>query len=355
MAQLRESVGFHKKGLPEGVNFPLTLAPMVGLSHCAFRQLLREYLPKEAVTLWPSEMLNSRRIPDEKLAKIPEAMTWGNENFWVPQILANEEDKIKRSLVKLFDHGAQGIDINMGCPVQKALKHNYGVALMGDSDYAAEVVRLTCHYTQGPVSVKLRAGAVTEKEEWLTFVKKLEQAGANWLCLHPRTASQKRRGRADWSQISALVAAVKVPVIGNGDIQCVEDIFAMLAQTGCDMVMAGRVLTARPWLFWQLGERLGWGPPQGKEGRAPQTPEEEGREYGRSLIRLTELLEGCFSERLALKKFQFHVKTGAVWLPFGHSLYALMTKMKSFEEARVALLQFFESSHRMSLRTDLRQ
>lgn len=350
-----QTLGFSKKGLPQEVNFPLTLAPMVGLSHCAFRQMLREYLPKGALTLWPSEMLNSRRIPDEKLDQIPEAQTFGDENFWMPQILANEEDKIRRSLPKLHDHGAQGIDINMGCPVRKALKHNYGVSLMGDSKYAADVVRVTKKYAQGPVSVKLRAAEKGAEQDWKNFVLGLEEAGADWLCLHPRTAAQKRKGYADWTQIKELTDLVRVPVIGNGDIQIASDVIEMLEQTGCDMVMAGRGLTARPWLFWQVGEKLGWESPEGRRGRAPLTPEEEGCEYGRSLFRLLEIMEETFDESLALRKFKFHVKTSAVWLPFGHSLYSKVMGARDYDSTRMALHKFFASPHSMSATTFLKQ
>ena len=346
---------FPKKKLPVEVNFPLTMAPMVGLSHCAFRQMVREYLPSKAVTLWPSEMLNSRRIPDENLSQIPEAMTQGKDNYWMPQILANEEDKIKRSLEKLYDHGAQGVDINMGCPVRRALKHNYGVSLMGDADYAANVVEMTVRYSSGPVSVKLRAAENSKKLEWLGFVKKLEDAGASWLCLHPRTAEQKRKGSADWLQIKELKSTVQIPVIGNGDIQTADDVLAMLRLTQCDMVMAGRALTARPWLFWQVGKRLGWENPEGRSGEPPATPLEEGEEYGKSLLRLIELMTEVFPERLAFRKFIFHVKTGSVWLPFGHSLYSQLTKTKCLAEAKPVLKAFFATPHSMSPKTDLRQ
>ncbi len=350
-----ETLGFRKQGLPKEVNFPLTLAPMVGLSHCAFRQVLREYLPQGAQTLWPSEMLNSRRIPDEKLHTIPEAMLMGDESFWIPQILANEENKIQKSVIKLFENGAQWIDINMGCPVRKALKHNYGVSLMGDADYAARVVEMTVRCTQGPVSVKLRGVEQENKDQWKVFVKGLESAGAHWLCLHPRTASQKRRGYADWNQIQELTQIVSIPVIGNGDIQTKEDVVSMLTDTQCDMVMVGRALTARPWLLWQVGELLGFPPPEGRSGKAPATPEEEGAEYGRSLIRLFELMEEKFSERLALRKFNFHVKTSSVWLPFGHSLYAKVTGAKTGLEIKKVLESFFQSPQSMSQKTFLRQ
>jgi tRNA-dihydrouridine synthase len=301
-------------------------------------------------------MLNSRRLPDEQLPKIPEAMRTEDESFWMPQILANEEDKIRRSLSKLYDHGAQGIDINMGCPVRKALKHNYGVALMGDANYAADVVRMAVRHSPGPVSVKLRAVGADQKADWVQFIKGLERAGAAWLCLHPRTAEQKRRGQADWQQIKELTERIRIPVIGNGDIQTSGDVQRMLQTTGCDMVMAGRALTARPWLFWQLGEDLGWKPPLGREREhAPRTPADEGAEFGRSLLRLLELMEHFFPEPLAVRKFRFHVKTGAVWLPFGHDLYAKVMKAKTFESLHQTLEKFFQYPHQMYARTELRQ
>lgn len=179
------------------VNFPLCLAPMVGLSHVALRLVVRDYFPADAFTIWPTEMLNSWKIPREDLAKTPEAMRSDREVGLVPQILGNEELFIAQSVKKLVEWGAEGIDINMGCPVQKALRHNYGVALMGDPDYAAEVVRMTVRNSQVPVSVKLRAGKQGDFEFLSRFVGGLEKAGASWISLHPRSAEQKRQDKAD--------------------------------------------------------------------------------------------------------------------------------------------------------------
>lgn len=337
--------------------FPVCLAPMVGLTHVAFRLLLRSYLPQGAVTIWPTEMLNSRRIPGENLSKTPETLRSPDENCLVPQILGNEERPIALSVERLEkEWGAEGIDINMGCPVQKALSHNYGVALMGDAKYAAEVVRMTVANTSLPVSVKLRAGHQNDLVYLIDFIKGLEAAGASWVTLHPRTSSMKRRGSADWSQIKSVRDAVSIPVIGNGDIQVAEDVFAMREQTGCDMAMAGRALTARPWLFWQVGEELGYAPPVGREGeKAPRTEIEEGSEYGRMLLRLIPLMRVHFSDDLALRKFRFFVKTGSPWLLFGHDLYARTTKAKNFSEMEEAIRLFFASEQPMSRRTELRQ
>jgi nifR3 family TIM-barrel protein len=338
------------------VNFPLCLAPMVGLTHVAFRVLAREYLPEGAVTIWPTEMLNSRRLPGENFALVPETLRAPEETELVPQILGNEEEPIAQSVRRLENEwGAAGIDINMGCPVKKALSHNYGVSLMGDAKYAAEVVRMTVQHTGLPVSVKLRAGHENNLSFLVDFAKGLEDAGASWLTLHPRTTEQKRRGAADWSQIRELRASVRLPVIGNGDVQTAEDVLRMRAQTDCDLVMVGRALTARPWLFWQVGERFGFKPPRGRQGLAPRTPEEEGAEYGRMLKRLSSLLAQYFNEDLAMRKFRFFVRTGGPWLLFGHDLYARSTKAKTIAELNEALDRFFDRPQSMTPRTDLRQ
>lgn len=330
---------------------------MVGLTHVALREVMREYLPQDAFTIWPTEMLNSRRIPNENLEKTPETMRSSHETGLVPQILGNEEEPIAESVKRLVEWGAEAIDINMGCPVQKALKHNYGVALMGDPHYAAEVVRMTVKNSTVPVSVKLRAvGSAKEFDELLSFVSGLRSSGASWVCLHPRTAAQKRRGSADWEQIKQLHKAVDFPVIGNGDVQTVEDAIMMLQETGCDMAMSGRGLAARPWMMWQLGEDLGFAAPLGKEGRkAPRTCEEEGAEYGRCLLRLIDRCHHYFGEDLAMRKVRFYVRTTGVWLPFGNSLFGVCAKARNTEEMKAGVSRFFENTVEMSLRTDLRQ
>jgi tRNA-dihydrouridine synthase B len=337
------------------VNFPLTLAPMVGLTHVALRLVMRQYLPEGAVTLWPTEMLNSRKLPFEDLSKTPEAMRHESETELVPQILGNEETAIAASVEKLILWGAEAIDINMGCPVQKALKHNYGVALMGDAAYAQEVVRITVKNSSVPVSVKLRAGNQGDFTYLKNFVDGLCQAGASWITLHPRTAEQKRRGQADWQQIRELKKLISIPLIGNGDVQTMDDVIQMKEQTACDMVMAGRALAARPWMLWQLGEKLGFANPPGKTGAPPRSMEEEGAEYGKVLLQLLPLMKKYFGEELAQRKFRFYVKTTSVWLPFGHSLYANVTKGKNTQEIETAVADFFSRTVEMTAKTELRQ
>jgi tRNA-dihydrouridine synthase B len=337
-------------------NFPVCLAPMVGLSHVASRLMVRRYLPEDAVTPWPTEMLSSWRLPKEDFSTTPETFRHASETHLVPQILGNEEKPIAESVRKLVAWGASGIDINMGCPVNKALRHNYGVALMGDPEYAGEVVRMTVRNSDVPVSVKLRAGLQKDIDFLLRFTRGLEEAGAAWITLHPRLGEQKRRGAADWSQIRTVREALKIPVIGNGDVQCADDVFAMLKETGCDAVMVGRALSARPWLMWQIGETLGFRPPPDSEGRsAPRTPFEEGAESGRAILHLIDVLEQYFSFEAGFTRFKFHLRMTSGWLEFGHALMASCSRGKSFVDLRDTVSRFFASPQKMYARTNLRE
>lgn len=337
------------------VNFPLTLAPMVGLSHVALRLLVKRYLPQGACTPWPTEMLSTWRLPRETLGETDETLR-ADEFPLVPQILGNEEEPIAQSVRKLVEWGAAGIDINMGCPVKKALRHNYGVALMGDPDYAAEVVRMTVRNSGVPVSVKLRAGLQRDEDFLLRFTKGLEAAGAAWITLHPRVGDQKRRGAADWSQIRTVRESLNIPVIGNGDVQCADDVFRLLEATECDSVMVGRALAARPWMMWQVGERLGFLPPKEFAGQmAPQTAHEEGVEYGRACLYLLEALERYFPFEGGFTRFRFHLRMTCGWLEFGHALMTLCSRGKSYVELRQTVEQFFTNPQRMVVRTNLRE
>lgn len=324
---------------------------MVGLSHIVLREIIQSYMPKDALTLWPSEMLNSRRVPGENLATTPETMKLIGETYYVPQILGNEPKPIEETVKKLQLWGAHGIDINMGCPVRKALKHNYGVALMGDVSYAANVVSMAANSSSLPVSVKLRAIESEQSDSDLVkFVGQLIEAGAAWICLHPRVPSQQRRGTADWEQIKILKNSVNVPIIGNGDVQTADDVWRMKEESGCDLVMAGRALAARPWLVAQIAQDMGH-----DVGFVPRTKEEEGYEYGLCLLKFIELSNKYFGENLALRKINFYLRTTTPWLEFGHSLIGIGQKAKTISELQLAVTEFFKYCHSMSARTELRQ
>ncbi|MBY0369143.1 tRNA-dihydrouridine synthase family protein, partial [bacterium] len=208
-----------------GVEFPYFVAPMVGISHVAFRELVRFYTPKNLQPLVFTEMISGKRLPHEQLQEAEHLRTSVGEDGLIPQLLCNEEDHIARSIRKLQPLSPWGIDINMGCPVTQTLKHNWGVQLMHNKDRAAHVVSLAKKYTHRPVSVKLRAslGRQFDADYLLSFTEALENAGADWLTIHCRTQEQGHHGYANWNMVEAVARARKIPTVANGDIHTWED------------------------------------------------------------------------------------------------------------------------------------
>lgn len=332
---------------------------MVGLSHFVVRRAIQEYLPAGTRSLWPTEMLSSRRLPYQGVGQSIETRFDDYAQGLCPQLLGNEEGHIRDSIAKLRDWGASAIDINMGCPVKRALSHNYGVALMGDPDYAAEVTAMAVRHAGGlPVSVKLRAAPAPKKShaqgetapadvpdpEFLKkFCLKIQEAGASWITLHPRSAAQKRRGEADWSQIADVKKWLKIPVIGNGDVQTGLDVQAMFAETGCDRVMIGRTLLAKPWLLRSL---------------EPLDPLKEGELYGRFLSRILGLMREHYPESGGVRRFRYLLYFGSPYLEYGHGFYGATRGLETYDELEKHVRKFFgegfDRPQKMAQTTSLR-
>lgn len=330
-----------------GIEFPFMVAPMVGLSSVAFRELMRTYTPAGLQALRFTEMLSTRRLPSEKLESTNELKCADGEQFFVPQLLGNEEKYIAPSIAKLMTRQPFGFDINMGCPVSHTLRHNWGVRLMGDKNYAAEVVRMTKRHSPVPLSIKLRGGTgeLESLEYLLEFTEAMEIAGVDWLTIHPRPRAQHHKGEANWSLVGHVRKARSIPVVANGDIQTAADALFVLTEHKVDGAMIARAATARPWILWQIAEDLGYAPPPaGFEGRrAPRTPEEEGKEYNKACLTLIDFMERYFdTEDYALEKFRFFAATGARWFQFGHAFWKMTTKAKSLAQLRDGVHDFGE-------------
>jgi tRNA-dihydrouridine synthase len=316
-----------------GIEFPFMAGPMVGISHVAFRELVRSYLPRSVQPLLFTEMLSTRRLPSDSLEDCEELRVAQGERNFVPQLLGNEERFIKPSIERLLTKSPWGFDINMGCPVKHTLRHNWGVRLLGDRKYAAEVVRMTKAHSSLPVSVKLRGGIdELDLNYLLDFTAALEDAGADWLTLHARPKSARHTGKANWEIVSAVRAKRTIPVVANGDIQTCEDALAVLRDFGADGAMFGRAIVARPWVLGQLARKLGFAD---DEVWVPETPEDEGKEYYRAVAKLCDLLSAhAQDEAYRLQKLRFFVVTGSRWFLFGHAFWKSTMKAKSITEIK---------------------
>lgn len=322
-----------------GVSFPFMVAPMVGLSHVAFRELIRSYVPQSLSPLLFTEMLSTLRLPYEDLHDLPGPLTSLGESCFVPQLLGNEESFIADSIHRLLPFHPWGFDINMGCPASHQLKHNWGVRLLGDMNYAAKVVAATKKHSPLPVSVKLRVatGGQIDLDYLLSFTSKMEEAGADWITLHCRTQNQGHHGYAHWDLVAEVARARGIPVIANGDIHTWEDAISLLKNYGVDGAMIARAATARPWILWQIAKKLGIHdkPATRWESEPPWTPEEEGKEYFRAILRFSCLLEDYFGDSaFALKKLHFFAAQGSRWLLFGHPFFHLLKRCQNLIEVR---------------------
>jgi nifR3 family TIM-barrel protein len=154
------------------------------------------------------------------------------------------------------DLGFDILDINFGCPVNKVVKCNGGSALLRDLPLVERLLREVRKAIAIPFTMKYRAGWNDEDLVVVRMAKLAEDCGLQAVALHPRTREQGFAGVADWRRIAEVKAAVKIPVIGNGDVFTPEDAVRMVRETNCDAVMIGRAASANPWIFRQIGQYL---------------------------------------------------------------------------------------------------
>ncbi len=226
----------------------LVLAPLAGVSDSVYRYISH----REGAALSYTEMISAKGLyykspGSAELCEINE-----KEGPVGLQLFGSEPMMLDFAVRALADNPNALFDINMGCPVPKVVKNHEGSALLSDPDLAARIVeaavKASSETSKKPVSVKMRIG-FGEAKDYVSFAKRLEDAGASAITVHGRTREQYYSGKADWNAIREIKEAVSVPVIGNGDVRSLEDAERMLKETGCDLVMIGRGSMGNPWVF----------------------------------------------------------------------------------------------------------
>lgn len=228
------------------------LAPMAGVTDMAFRELCTLFGAAYTVT----EMVSSKGLVmgDKKSAML---LTLGKEEKTAgAQIFGDDPDIMAKAAVKCLAFSPSIIDINMGCPAPKVAMNGGGASLMKDPQLAGRIVRAVRDAVDIPVTVKIRKGWDDSCVNAVELAKILEANGADAVAIHGRTRQQMYSGTVDLDIIRSVKKAVRIPVIGNGDITDIVSAANMLEYTGCDAVMIGRGAFGNPWLFRQINAYL---------------------------------------------------------------------------------------------------
>jgi len=236
----------------------LWLAPLAGYTDQAFRQLCKE----NGADVLVSEMVSADGLSRDSLKTIQYVHFDEVERPFGIQLFGSDPLVMARAAELCLDYKPDFIDINMGCPVKKVVKRGAGSALMKEPKRAWEIVSEVRSVLGDSclLGVKFRSGWNPQSLNYIEFGKMMEDAGADFICLHARTQSQMFSGEADWAHISALKKELRIPLIGNGDVKSPEDAGRMITETACDSVMIGRGALGKPWIFsqskqlWESGD-----------------------------------------------------------------------------------------------------
>ena len=318
----------------------IVLAPMAGICDSAFRRIVKSM----GCGLIETEMVSDKAIMYDNY-KTKEMLYMTEEERPISQqIFGAEAESFK--IASKFIHENMNpdiIDINMGCPVKKvAVKSKAGSALLKNPTKAEEIVKAVVDTVPIPVTVKIRSGWSKNSINAIEMAKRVEDAGASAITLHPRTREDRYDTPADWSLIKQVKEEVSIPVIGNGDIWTCYDAKRMLDETGCDAIMIGRAIRGNPWLVKHCIEYLD----DGKE------PERVSAEEKISMAKKhAELLINLKGEEIAIPEMRSHAAYYLKNLPGSFEIKPRIFKANTKEEL-FSLLDEYLTSYREHRKKD---
>ena len=236
---------FHIREIP--IYGDLILAPMDGYSDLPFRSLCRELGSAMSYTEFVNvNQISYRRQVVDAILKFKYDERERPITF---QIYGHEEESLVTVAARVEELGPDIIDVNMGCYVRDIAERGAGSGMLREPAKIARVISRMAKSLRVPVTAKIRLGWDDNSRNYIEVAKILEDSGASLIAVHARTKEQAFRGEADWDAIAQVKQAVKIPVLGNGDVKTVADIARIKAQTGCDGVMIGRGAIGNPWIF----------------------------------------------------------------------------------------------------------
>lgn len=309
---------------------PLVLAPMAGVSDLPFRLLCKE----QGCALVYTEMVSAKGLyynnkntgilMETRKEERPVSLQFFGSD---PEIMA---EMAKRIEPMDFDI----LDINMGCPVPKIVNNGEGSALMKKPLLAGKIVEHVVKAIKKPVTVKIRKGFTVEEANAVEVAHVLFESGASAVAVHGRTRSQYYSGQADWDIIRQVKEAVKIPVIGNGDIFKPEDAVRMMEETGCDGVMIGRGVQGNPWLFSQTLHYM-------KTGGI--LPKPEVKEVAAMIMRHAKMQAEFKGEYLGIREMRKHTAWYMAGYPNSAKLRKLVNTVETCDELAGLLDLYMEN------------